>query len=97
HSAHLIPEQSLMPERDPFDPLAALRTMPDVQRAGLEAAASVVARILDRGRTRRLTGRVRFAACGRMANDCSSCGVNGCEFSSTRLWTAPRRASPSKT
>jgi len=39
-----------MPERDPFDPLAALRTMADVQRAGLEAAASVVERILEVGR-----------------------------------------------
>jgi hypothetical protein len=50
HSEHLIPEQSLMPDRDPFDPLAALRTMADVQRAGLEAAASVVERILEVGR-----------------------------------------------
>ena len=39
-----------MPEREPFDPLAALRTMGDVQRAGLEAAASVVERILELGR-----------------------------------------------
>jgi hypothetical protein len=39
-----------MPERDPFDPLVALRTMADVQRAGLEAAASVVERILEVGR-----------------------------------------------
>lgn len=39
-----------MPERDPFDPLAALRAMGDVQRAGLEAAASVVERILELGR-----------------------------------------------
>jgi hypothetical protein len=39
-----------MPERDPFDPLAALRTMADVQRAGLEAAAAVVERILEVGR-----------------------------------------------
>ena len=39
-----------MPERDPFDPLAALRAMGDVQRAGLEAAAAVVERILELGR-----------------------------------------------
>lgn len=39
-----------MPERDPFDPLAALQAMGDVQRAGLEAAASVVERILELGR-----------------------------------------------
>jgi hypothetical protein len=39
-----------VPERDPFDPLAALRTMADVQRAGLEAAAGVVERILELGR-----------------------------------------------
>ena len=39
-----------MPEREPFDPLAALRAMGDVQRAGLEAAASVVERILELGR-----------------------------------------------
>jgi hypothetical protein len=39
-----------MPERDPLDPLAALRTMSEVQRAGLEAAASVVERILELGR-----------------------------------------------
>lgn len=39
-----------MSERDPFDPLAALRTMADVQRAGLEAAAAVVERILEVGR-----------------------------------------------
>lgn len=39
-----------MPERDPFDPLDALRTMADVQRAGLEAAAAVVERILEVGR-----------------------------------------------
>ena len=39
-----------MPERDPFDPLAALRAMGDVQRAGLEAAAGVVERILELGR-----------------------------------------------
>jgi hypothetical protein len=39
-----------VPERDPFDPLAALRAMGDVQRAGLEAAASVVERILELGR-----------------------------------------------
>ncbi len=39
-----------MPERDPFDPLAALRTMADVQRAGLDAAAAVVERILEVGR-----------------------------------------------
>jgi hypothetical protein len=39
-----------MPERDPLDPLAALRTMGEVQRAGLEAAASVVERILELGR-----------------------------------------------
>jgi hypothetical protein len=39
-----------VPERDPFDPLAALRTMADVQRAGLEAAAAVVERILEVGR-----------------------------------------------
>lgn len=39
-----------MPERDPFDPLAALRAMGDVQRAGVEAAASVVERILELGR-----------------------------------------------
>src|SRR5262245_66067738 len=50
HSEQLIPEQSLMPERDPFDPLAAVRTMAEVQRAGLEAAASVVERILEVGR-----------------------------------------------
>jgi hypothetical protein len=47
---HPIPERSLVPERDPFDPLAALRAMGDVQRAGLEAAASVVERILELGR-----------------------------------------------
>ena len=40
---------------------------------------------------------MRFAACGRMANVCSSCGANGCVFSSTRPWTEPRRASPSET
>ena len=39
-----------MPEQDPFDPLAAMRAMGDVQRAGLEAAASVVERILELGR-----------------------------------------------
>jgi hypothetical protein len=39
-----------MPEREPFDPVAALRAMGDVQRAGLEAAASVVERILEVGR-----------------------------------------------
>jgi hypothetical protein len=39
-----------VPERDPFDPLAALRAMGEVQRAGLEAAASVVERILELGR-----------------------------------------------
>ena len=39
-----------MPEREPFDPLAALRAMGDVQRAGLEAAAAVVERILELGR-----------------------------------------------
>jgi hypothetical protein len=39
-----------VPERDPFDPLAALRAMGDVQRAGLEAAAAVVERILELGR-----------------------------------------------
>jgi hypothetical protein len=39
-----------VPERDPLDPLAALRAMGDVQRAGLEAAASVVERILELGR-----------------------------------------------
>jgi hypothetical protein len=39
-----------MPEREPFDPLAPLRAMGDIQRAGLEAAASVVERILDMGR-----------------------------------------------
>jgi hypothetical protein len=49
-SEHRIPERSLVPERDPFDPLAALRAMGDVQRAGLEAAASVVERILELGR-----------------------------------------------
>jgi hypothetical protein len=43
-------ERSLMPERDPLDPLAALRAMGDVQRAGLDAAASVVERILELGR-----------------------------------------------
>jgi hypothetical protein len=39
-----------MPEREPFDPLAAMRAMGEVQRAGLEAAASVVERILELGR-----------------------------------------------
>ena len=39
-----------MPDREPFDPLAALRAMGDVQRAGLEAAASVVELILELGR-----------------------------------------------
>jgi hypothetical protein len=39
-----------VPEREPFDPLAALRAMGDVQRAGLEAAADVVERILEVGR-----------------------------------------------
>lgn len=39
-----------MPERDPFDPLATLRAMGEVQRAGLKAAASVVERILELGR-----------------------------------------------
>jgi hypothetical protein len=39
-----------VPEREPFDPLAALRAMGDVQRAGLEAAAAVVERILEVGR-----------------------------------------------
>jgi hypothetical protein len=39
-----------VPERDPFDPLAALRAMGDVQRAGLEAAAAVVERMLELGR-----------------------------------------------
>jgi hypothetical protein len=41
--------QSLVSEREPFDPLAALRTMGGVQRAGLEAAAAVVERILELG------------------------------------------------
>jgi len=50
HSGQAIPERSLVPERDPFDPAAALRTMGDVQRAGLEAAAAVVERILELGR-----------------------------------------------
>src|SRR3954470_20783004 len=45
-----MPERSLVPERDPFDPLATLRAMGEVQRAGLEAAASVVERILELGR-----------------------------------------------
>ena len=44
-----ILEQSLVSEREPFDPLAALRTMGEVQRAGLEAAAAVVERILELG------------------------------------------------
>jgi hypothetical protein len=39
-----------VPEREPFDPVAALRAMGDVQRAGLEAAAGVVERILELGR-----------------------------------------------
>jgi hypothetical protein len=39
-----------VPEREPFDPLAALRAMGDVQRAGLEAAAAVVERVLELGR-----------------------------------------------
>jgi hypothetical protein len=39
-----------VPEREPFDPLAALRAMGDVQRAGLEAAAAVVERMLELGR-----------------------------------------------
>jgi hypothetical protein len=38
-----------MSEREPFDPVAALRAMRDVQRAGLEAAAAVVERILEAG------------------------------------------------
>jgi hypothetical protein len=44
-----ILEQPLVSEREPFDPLAALRTMGEVQRAGLEAAAAVVERILELG------------------------------------------------
>jgi hypothetical protein len=44
-----ILERSLVSEREPFDPLAALRTMGEVQRAGLEAAAAVVERILELG------------------------------------------------
>jgi hypothetical protein len=39
-----------MPEREPLDPLAALRAMSDIQRAGLEAAAAVVERMLELGR-----------------------------------------------
>jgi hypothetical protein len=39
-----------VPEREPFDPLIAVRAMGDVQRAGLEAAAAVVERILELGR-----------------------------------------------
>lgn len=39
-----------MPEREPFDPLDALRAMSDIQRTGLEAAAAVVDRILELGR-----------------------------------------------
>jgi hypothetical protein len=39
-----------MPEREPLDPLAALREMGEIQRAGLEAAAAVVERILELGR-----------------------------------------------
>jgi hypothetical protein len=38
-----------VPEREPFDAMAALRAMRDVQRAGLEAAAAVVERILEAG------------------------------------------------
>ena len=43
-------ERSPVPERDPFDPLDAIRAMGEVQRAGLEAAATVVERILELGR-----------------------------------------------
>jgi hypothetical protein len=39
-----------VPEREPFDPRDALRAMGDVQRAGLEAAAAMVERILELGR-----------------------------------------------
>lgn len=39
-----------MPEREPFDALAGLRAMADVQRAGLETAAAVVERMLELGR-----------------------------------------------
>lgn len=39
-----------MPEREPFDEREALRAMADAQRRGLEAAASVVERMLELGR-----------------------------------------------
>ena len=39
-----------MADRDPLDPLAGLRAMAEVQRAGLEAAATVVERMLELGR-----------------------------------------------
>jgi hypothetical protein len=47
---HAIMERSLVSEREPFDPLAALQAMGEIQRAGLEAAAAVVERILELGR-----------------------------------------------
>jgi hypothetical protein len=39
-----------MPDREPPDPLAGLRAMAEVQRAGLEAAVVVVERMLEFGR-----------------------------------------------
>jgi len=39
-----------MPDRDPLDPLAGLRDMADVPRAGLETAIAVVERMLELGR-----------------------------------------------
>jgi hypothetical protein len=43
-------ERSPVSDQEPFDPLAALQTMGEIQRAGLEAAAAVVERILELGR-----------------------------------------------
>jgi hypothetical protein len=39
-----------LPDREPLDPLAGLRAMADIQRAGLETAAVVVERMLELGR-----------------------------------------------
>ncbi len=43
-------ERRVVPDREPFDGLAGLRAMADIQRAGLETAAVVVERMLELGR-----------------------------------------------
>ncbi|HEX6687446.1 MAG TPA: hypothetical protein VF085_02140 [Solirubrobacterales bacterium] len=43
-------ERPIVPDREPFDPLAGLRAMADAQRRGLETAAAVVERMLELSR-----------------------------------------------